>query len=460
MPILFSKEFHIDEKTLKDLGVFNVFLDEDSHFFINIKRLQATAIPEFASGYEKVNKYFRNIGILLKSSKNNNDRLYRQAFKLFDFPEVNGINLGFSSGTHGAGFGPQLREKIIKDALEIIQAGSEQPEIFHLIGLFEENVGPDRLSDMVARIIYEEIITYTKRIYRTLGINKENYPEYEFNDGIVINPYKRIKLLLLPYELLHKLPIARGWDDIERVCRENKAIRAEINSLIGDNWRKLNSKAKKKYLREWIFKNPERTCRIIDSYKTTTVEQCDVMMDLDYLIGYLKNTFVVNSDEDNDSFDAMIEILDNYKEWIEYHRGAVIVQETNSRSREKTVQRTLHAVALVFCKKFNWDISPETDSGRGPEDFKISRGSDKTVVEIKLTSNPDCVHGLEVQIEEYAKAENTDKKIFVLVNTGQNESRVASVLKKHEEMLESGMNPAKVVVIDAKVKNAASTHNE
>ena len=76
-----------------------------------------------------------------------------------------------------------------------------------------------------------------------------------------------------------------------------------------------------------------------------------------------------------------------------------------------------------------------------------------------MTSNPDCVHGLEVQIEEYAKAENTGKKIFVLVNTGQNESRVASVLKKHTEMLEAGLNPAKVIVIDAKVKNSASTHH-
>jgi len=37
-------------------------------------------------------------------------------------------------------------------------------------------------------------------------------------------------------------------------------------------------------------------------------------------------------------------------------------------------------------------------SGRGPVDFKISRGEDKTVIEIKLTSNNDCLHGFEVQI--------------------------------------------------------------
>lgn len=74
----------------------DVFLDEDSHFFINIKRLQATDVPEFIGAYDKVNQYFDKIGLLLKVSHSNKDRTYRKAFKLFDFPEVNGINLGFS----------------------------------------------------------------------------------------------------------------------------------------------------------------------------------------------------------------------------------------------------------------------------------------------------------------------------------------------------------------------------
>ena len=64
MAVLFSSEFNISEEQLKALGVFNTFLDEDSHFFINVKRLQATTVPEFAAGYAKVNQYFHNIGIL------------------------------------------------------------------------------------------------------------------------------------------------------------------------------------------------------------------------------------------------------------------------------------------------------------------------------------------------------------------------------------------------------------
>ena len=179
-------------------------------------------------------------------------------------------------------------------------------------------------------------------IRRVFKVNKTKH-RYKFSDGIVINPYKNIKLLLLPVELLHELPIARGWDDIDRVCRENEAIRAEINDLVGNTWAKMRSAEKKQYLRNWIFMNPERAGRIIDSYKASTVAQYDPLSDLDYLVGYLQNTFNANSDGDDDSFSAAMEIVDNYQEWVEYHRGAVVIQEANSRSKEKTVQRTIHA---------------------------------------------------------------------------------------------------------------------
>ncbi|HBL50486.1 MAG TPA: hypothetical protein DDZ65_09620, partial [Firmicutes bacterium] len=106
---MLSTEFNIPEEKLQQIGLFNVFLDEDSHFFINIKRLQATTVSEFIGAYEKVNQYFHEIGLLLKTSRSNKDRTYREAIRRFDFPEVNGINLGFSSGRHGAGFGTMLR---------------------------------------------------------------------------------------------------------------------------------------------------------------------------------------------------------------------------------------------------------------------------------------------------------------------------------------------------------------
>jgi len=457
MAVLFSKEFNISENELIRAGVFDVLVDEDSHFFINIKRLQATDIPEFLGAYEKINKYFHGIGILLKAATPG-DKLYRSALDKFNFPEVNGINLGFSSGSHGAGFGEKLRNQIIRDAYEIIQSGSEQPEIFHLTGLFEENVGPDRLSDMVARLVYENIVAYSQRIYVELGITPQRYPTYQFSDGIIVNPYKEgVKLLLLPVDILHELPIARCWDDIERVCRENEAIRNEINILASTEWAKMASSQKKNYLRDWVFKNPERLHRIIDSYREAIVEPYDVFSDIEYLVAYLKSTLVLPEDIST-SFDASKKILEYYQEWVEYHRGSLVLNNADSGSAEKAVQRTIHATALMFCKEHNWDISPEEDGGRGPVDFKISRGNDKTVIEIKLSSNQQCVHGLTTQIEEYATTEGTKNKIFVIVDTGKHSERVNTVLTKRDQLEKEGKNPAFVILIDAKPKKSASQY--
>src|SRR5262249_49915419 len=48
------------------------------------------------------------------------------------------------------------------------------------------------------------------------------------------------------------------------------------------------------------------------------------------------------------------------------------------------------------------DVSREVDDGRGPADFKISRGSgDKTIVEFKLASNTQLKKNLEKQAEIY-----------------------------------------------------------
>jgi hypothetical protein len=387
------------------------------------------------------------------------DKLYRSAVKKFNFPEVNGINLGFSKSNRGAGFGELLREQIIKDAYEIIKSGTLEPELFHLIGLFEENVGPDRLSDMIARLVSDDIIKYSQRMYSELGITSVTYSGYHFTNGIPKNPYKNSPILLLPTSILHALPIARNWDDIERVCKENEFIRAEINDLVSDEWAKMVSSQKKRYLKEWVFMNPNRLERIINAYKSTTVSEFNPYADIEYLIAFLKNDICMPEQSDS-SFEASMKVLEAYKQWVEFHRGSNVLAEAYTRNAEKTVQRTIHSTALMFCKEKNWDISPDTDKGRGPVDFKISRGNDKTVIEVKLTSNKDCVHGLEVQIEEYAQAEQTNNKIFVIVDNGVNSGRVKSVFKKSEQLEAENKGPARIFVIDAKPKESASIYKK
>lgn len=88
-------------------------------------------------------------------------------FKRFKPLEINGINLGFSESKHGAAFGEKLRKQVISDAFDIVKKGILYPEVFQLVSLFEENIGPDRLSDMISTIIYPDIVAYKKNSART-----------------------------------------------------------------------------------------------------------------------------------------------------------------------------------------------------------------------------------------------------------------------------------------------------
>lgn len=49
------------------------------------------------------------------------------------------------------------------------------------------------------------------------------------------------------------------------------------------------------------------------------------------------------------------------------------------------------------------NISFGPDAGRGLVDFKVSRGGDKTIVELKLSTNDQYLHGYEEQVEEYSR---------------------------------------------------------
>ena len=138
---------------------------------------------------------------------------------------------------------------------------------------------------------------------------------------------------------------------------------------------------------------------------------------LEQFISHSEIDWKSNHNEIN-SLTAAEDILSCFKQWIEYNKGWEVIQGANSRKREKILQRVIHLSGISYINANNLDMSCEPDEGRGPVDFKISRGQDLTIVEVKLTSNDQYLHGFEVQIEEYGKAEQTDNIVYVLVDLG------------------------------------------
>ena len=446
---------------LDEEGIFDTILDIDANYFINIKRIKDTKEKEFSNSYEKIQQFFENIYKILSNTNNKNSKLYRQAIKLFDFPEINNIGLGYSKGRYGSGFGSVLAEKIISDAKEIIDAGNKDPDLFQLIGLFEENVGPDRLSDMYSHLIYDDIINYTIEKNTVLEINKENYPDMKFKKELLINPFKNKPVLMLPKDILHELPIAKEWDDIDNVCARIQCIRDEMNLFIGDEWKKVSTRDKKNFIKEKVMKNEERFKAVICEYKNFSVEPYDFDNDplgFHIISKELKNIPLekIKIDKEETVKDIVLKICFKFKDLIENNALVKLLYEKDGKFRgEKSVQLLFYGIADSYCDSFDVDISPELNSGRGNIDFKCSKGyKDRVIVEVKLTSNRQLIHGMKTQILEYAKAEKTNQLVYLVIDDLKNKEKIRKLYEEYNKMEKK----SELIVINTEIKKSASIY--
>ena len=140
------------------------------------------------------------------------------------------------------------------------------------------------------------------------------------------------------------------------------------------------------------------------------------------------------------------EIIWIFKDWVENNGGWRVIQECDSRYKEDVIHRLMQLGGKTYLESQNLDMSCEANMGVGQEDIKISRGNDKTIIEVKLSSNSDCKHGYEKQLPRYAEAEHTKNMIFVLVYVDDRNWRIV----KNSEYKPD------IVSIDARPKKPAS----
>ena len=113
----------------------------------------------------------------------------------------------------------------------------------------------------------------------------------------------------------------------------------------------------------------------------------------------------------------------------------------------------LQKLFALICTNSTYDINAEVNNGRGPVDFKISKGShDTTLVEFKLAKSSKLKSNLQYQVEIYKKANNTKKSITVILYFTTSEyNRATNILK--ELNLDNNKN---IILIDGRVKLSAS----
>ena len=231
MPVKFTESFKINPLVFKGLGVFDVILDVDTRVFFDPARISLASAPEFIGARKKVEQYCSNIITLLSHSKNRGDMYWKRADKMLNFRELSGTCFGYSQkGTGGNAIGRVLRQNILDIIVDLIHEGATDPTLFELLGVFQENIGCDRISDLITFILSNEIFAYTDRIVCSLHVESTIVMHNKQPYHVCINPFNNKPLLFLPSAVLSPLPVADSFDDIDLICAENQRVRDEINA--------------------------------------------------------------------------------------------------------------------------------------------------------------------------------------------------------------------------------------
>jgi hypothetical protein len=211
-----------------------------------------------------------------------------------------------------------------------------------------------------------------------------------------------------------------------------------------------------------------RTLRDVLSVLADASESYDEKADLDgfYLVRnvlgqnpapYL-NMVTQPASRDQSSLHAtVLNIVDEFQKLVENNNMWELLWHKDQPRHERASQLLFFAVANIMCVVNNVDISPETNAGGGPVDFKFSTGfHGRVLVEMKL-SKGTVEHGYKTQLEVYKKAARTSAGIFVIVQVGPMGQKLKKIQKMQADARAKGELASDIIVIDARRQKSAST---
>jgi hypothetical protein len=465
-----SRYFRISAAKLSKAGVFDAFIGIDNQLFVDPTLLRRAKTPEFQNARAKLERYFADVIILLEASAHHRDAAWREAANRLVFSEEHGTALGYAgAGSHGTAIGPELGARLVERGSEIVKLGVKDPVIFELIGLFEDDFGADRLSDMTVAILREEFLLYTQRITLELNLKPSGKLIYRTKEYVFpLHPDGKSPLLLVPKELLDLLPVAVDRSEIDHVAEFNAELRQKFNQLFAAA-RKLKRPVTKADIRAVLFGTKNGIETLVRVYRNTAGKPYDFDDDPlglfeweDIGISCAKRyplALAIKAPKTIAEVKSIVSnIIKQFKKNVEENRLYEVLYDNNDQPRKEVYsQRLFYAIADAYCEANDVDLNREPNAGNGPVDFKVSSGyKARVLVEIKLSSNTHLVKGFTEQLPAYEKSEQTQESILVILRVTESDTSIREVLRLRQEAVTAGKRVPEVYVIDARPTPAAS----
>lgn len=403
----------------------------------------------------------------------------------YAFPEFKQAWLGFSeSGNSGRGLGSKFAFSLHRNLHSVFRSfGKEkitQGSHIEKLALIEGGVGRDKISDFTANLIKDYLLRYTEDFAvrylssfqrRRFAVSKAtfNYQTESWSSGTYNLPeFKGDFVALTPKDMLtiddtwiNRPDMIGGFESIVNSLPDDQ-LRAQLNNYLRSV---LPMKPKAEEKREAVAQTIRRFPEFIEYYILTKEEtgedaislsQAKVALTKKFFVDQIGSlAFMLSSESPfyeliGDTFDEALLRAEYLKDIVENKGGSrLFYVDGQPIKREKD----LHILYRLTWFATPSDVSREVDDGRGPADFKISRGSeDKSIVEFKLASNTHLRRNLEKQVEIYKKASDADKGLKVIFYFS------ASEFKRVNEILDDLgiMGDPSIILIDARSENKPS----
>lgn len=479
--VYFSDYFNVTEKSLEDFGVLNVSLVADLPFFIDPFLLFNSKKKKYQELHKQIIAYL--CFLRDNAPKAHADKGLEQAW--FYFREVKQTWLGFAqSSNNGRGLGAKFAKELVLAFNSYLKNfGSETiSSDSHLekLCLVSDGVGRDMISDFVTNLVKRHLLEITQKfaadnidstLIKTFSVERTlfSYKTKSWvSESFRLPKYGSTYVLLCPKDLLTKddtwISRTGMYEDFSDIPNsiEDEALRSQINEYFKSV---LPKKAKEKERKTAISKVYQKFPQLVDYYIKKKEGEGDKAVSLANDLVTSSETILIHQ------FRELLNFLGTHTEFfkIKQTSESEVLQRINflkDAIENKGCHRIFYNKGvpigresdLQILYRLTWfdatsDISREVNDGRGPVDFKASKGAkDKTLVEMKLASNKALEVNLQKQAEIYQKASDAPVAYKVILYfTDEERKKVDAILNR------LGLNKSqKIITIDARSDNKPS----
>ena len=487
MPVSFSSCFGVEREAIEQYGAIDISLVNDLPLFIDPFLL----FNSEDEGLRKIHGEMIRYIIFLRNEVERHSSFDEGMLKAwFLFSEVKQTWLGFSkTGNSGRGLGPGFAKGLYENLGKAFRDFGEEellrsPHIEKLC-LINPSVGKDGISDFTTNFAKGFLAEYTQAFAKehiaekklaTVVVPKARF-NYETKSWMPLecrlHVFNGDYVLLTPRRILTRDDtFINRRDMLEGIGRiapsiGNEALRFELNEFLArvladDSVRK---KERNERIAVFVRSHPE----IINYYLRYKEEhEADANEISEREVRCVQDIFVDNVsamkgqlasstpfyEERETSYEVAMSKVVYLKECIENHDAYKLLWRNGEPiGKESDVQLLFR---LVWENPHGFDLNREVNNGRGPVDFKVSKGdAEKSLVEFKLARNSKLKRNLERQVAVYKQANKTQSAIVVIICYYEREQ------KKVERILnELGMQgDSSIVTIDARCDNKPSGSN-